>query len=254
MTRTSASLAVLLASVFAFAPTTSGASTDLLKNPFQGFYGQVASGYEANFFSDTTTRYTNAFPDSTFSSGMNRAGSQRSSGIPLVVGVGYYFPVSEKWVLGIGADFSFLPQTTNAFSARNPAFINAVPANGQQIKTSNRFNLFLSPGYALTPQDLFYGKIGYSNQQIQFSRPPQDSTTGYSLDSRQGGYVLGLGYRKILDDGLYFYAEVNYLKYSNQSMSGSTTTNTGDDIVVTRIEQNPASSAFTGLIGLGYRF
>ena len=103
-------------------------------------------------------------------------------------------------------------------------------------------------------EPLLYAKIGYTNQQIQFSRPPQDSTTGYSLDSRQGGYVLGLGYRKILDKGLYFYAEVNYLKYSNQSLSGSTITNTGDDIVVTRIEQNPASSAFTGLIGLGYRF
>jgi hypothetical protein len=254
MTKTPASFAVFIASVFVFVPARSDAATDSLKNPFQGFYGQVASGYEANFFNDTTTRYTNIFPDSTFSSGTNRAGSQRSSGIPLVVGVGYYFSVSDKWMLGIGADFSFLPQTTNAFSARNPEFISAVPATGQQIKTSNRFNLFLTPGYVLTQQDLLYAKIGYTNQQIQFSRPPQDSTTGYSLDSRQGGYVLGLGYRKILDKGLYFYAEVNYLKYSNQSLSGSTITNTGDDIVVTRIEQNPASSAFTGLIGLGYRF
>lgn len=168
--------------------------------------------------------------------------------------MGYNFGLTEKWILGVGVDYSFLSQTTNTFSARNPAFASSFPSIGQKIQSSDRVNIFLTAGYALTQTDLLYARAGYSNQQLQFSRPAQDSTTGYSLQANQGGYVLGLGYRKNIEGGLYVYAEANYMKYSSVSLNGSTSTRSDGDTVITNVNQNPSASAFTALVGLGYRF
>lgn len=246
--------ACLAVGVTALFPLTSVANPELKLNPFAGFYGQFATGYESNSFTNTTTRYENFIPPEFISRGTNVAGNQTASGMPLIVGVGYNFAVSEKWLLGVGVDYSFLSQTTSPFSARNPAFIGSRPAMGQQIKASDRVNLFLTAGYAATQTDLLYAKVGYSNQQLQFSRPAQDSSTGYALSGSQSGYVLGLGYRKVIDGGLYVFAEANYMQYAKVSLNGSTVTQSGGDRVVTNINQNPASSAVTALIGLGYRF
>ena len=223
-------------------------------NPFQGFYGQLSTGYEYNSFTNTNLRYTNVTPVEYISSGTNIASNQTASGMPLVIGLGYNFPLNEKWVLGIGADYSFLSQTTGKFSARNPTFTQSTPAVGQQLEASNRFNIFLTAGYALTQRDLVYAKAGYSNQNIQFTRPAQDSSTGLTSNANQSGYILGLGYRKTIEGGLYAYAEANYMKYSSASLNGSLYTPSGSDIVTTNISQNPSASAFTALIGIGYRF
>lgn len=232
----------------------SAVATGLKTQAFTGFYGQFSTGYESNSFTNTTTRYTNVSPPEVFSSGTNVASNQTASGMPLIVGLGYSVAVSEQWLLGVGVDYSFLSQTTDQFTARNPVFKNSTPAMGQRIKASDRVNLFLTAGYAATPSDLVYAKLGYSNQQLQFSRPAQDSTTGYALSGNQSGYVVGLGYRKIIQGGLYVYAEANYMQYAKASLNGSTRTQSGGDTVITNINQSPSSSAVTALIGLGYRF
>lgn len=247
-------ISLVAVGMFGLYPFTAMAAPETGINPFQGFYGQIATGYENNSFSDTSTRYTNVSPVEYYSSGRNNAANQTASGIPLVLGLGYNYGLTEKWILGVGVDYSFLSQTTNTFSARNPAFASSVPAVGQKIQSSDRVNVFLTAGYALTQTDLLYARAGYSNQQLQFSRPAQDSTTGYSLQSNQGGYVLGLGYRKNIDAGLYVYAEANYMKYASVSLNGSTSTRSDGDTVITNVNQNPSSSAFTALVGLGYRF
>jgi outer membrane immunogenic protein len=234
--------------------TTSTAASESKTNPFQGFYGQISTGYESNSFSNTSTRYTNITPPEYASNGINTSSNQTASGVPLVLGLGYNFALTEKWLLGIGADYSFLSQSTSGFSAKNPAFAQSTPALGQKIQASNRVNVFLTAGYALTQRDLIYAKAGYSNQQLQFTRPAQDSATSYSSKSNQGGYVLGLGYQRTIEGGLYVYAEANYMKYSSTSLSGSVVTRSGDDTVTTRLNQSPSASAVTALIGLGYRF
>ena len=235
-------------------PLVAIANPGLNTQAFVGFYGQLATGYESNSFTNTTTRYTNVNPPEYFSSGTNVAGDQTASGMPLIAGLGYNFSIHDKWLLGVGVDYSFLSQTTSQFSARNPAFISSRPATGQRIQSSDRVNVFLTAGYAATQTDLVYAKVGYSAQQLQFTRPAQDSTTGYSLSGNQNGYVLGLGYRKVIQGGLYVYAEANYMQYSKVSLNGSTVTQSDGDSVTTNINQNPASSAVTALIGLGYRF
>jgi len=234
--------------------TTSAAASESKANPFQGFYGQISTGYESNSFSNTSTRYTNISPPEYASNGINTSTNQTASGVPLILGLGYNFALTEKWLLGIGADYSFLSQSTGGFSAKNPAFAQSRPALGQKIQASNRINMFLTAGYALTQRDLIYAKAGYSNQQLQFTRPAQDSMTSYSSRASQGGYVLGLGYQRTIKGGLYVYAEANYMKYSSTSLSGSVVTRSDEDTLITRLDQSPSASAVTALVGLGYRF
>jgi hypothetical protein len=245
---------MLATGLMGLVPIASAAAQGNGLNPFAGFYGQISTGYESNAFSNTSTRYTNVSPPEAFSNGVNTSANQSASGVPLIIGLGYNFSLNKKWLLGIGADYSFLSQSTNGFSARNPAFAQSAPALDQKIQTSGRVNVFLTAGYAVTERDLIYAKAGYSNQQLQFTRPAQDSATAYSSKSNQGGYVLGLGYRRTIKGGLYAYAEANYMKYSSVSLSGTVVTETGDDTVITRLNQNPSASAFTALVGLGYRF
>lgn len=223
-------------------------------NPFNGFYGQLATGYETNSFTQTSLSYTNISPAELYSSGHNISSNQTASGMPLILGLGYNFSLNERWVLGIGADYSFLSQATDKFSASNPAFINASPLVGQQLKASDRYNIFLSAGYALTQHDLVYAKAGYSNQKINYTRPAQDSTTGYSTSSNQGGYILGLGYRKTIGAGFYVYAEANYMKYSSVSLNGTIKTQVDSETITTVINQSPSANTVTALIGIGYGF
>ena len=245
---------LLATSLLSLVATTSTAAAESKANPFQGFYGQISTGYESNSFSNTSTRYTNISPPEYASNGVNTSTNQTASGVPLILGLGYNFAVTEKWLLGIGADYSFLSQSSSGFSAKNPAFAQSTPALGQKIQASNRINVFLTAGYALTQRDLIYAKAGYSNQQLQFTRPAQDSATSYSSKSNQGGYILGLGYQRTIEGGLYLYAEANYMKYSSASLSGSVVTRSDNDTATTRLNQSPSASAFTALIGLGYRF
>lgn len=223
-------------------------------NPFEGFYGQLSTGYESNSFTDTSTQYTNLPPNGS-GSGSQNASNQTAAGMPLIAGIGYNFALSEKWILGVGTDYSFLSQTTSQFSAKNPEVPGTKGISGQQIQASNRVNVFITPGYVLSPTDLIYAKLGYSNQQIQFSRPGQDGVSGYSPSANQNGYVLGLGYRKIISAGFYLYAEANYMGYSSATLNSSVVQQIGAGMTATsNVNQNPSANAYTLLIGAGYKF
>lgn len=219
-------------------------------NPFEGFYGQVSTGYENNSIKSPSTRYT--VIDTPPFSGTQDISNQSASGVPLVLGIGYNFAINSKWVLGLGADYSALSQKTGEFSSKNPQ----VPGpngyvNGQSIEISNRFNLFLAPGYVIDQDKLVYAKIGYSNQQIQFTTPGTRDATGYSPSATQSGYILGLGYKQVITGGLYVFGEANYMSYSHASLDSTVHLRGGPDVGV---NQNPAASAYTILVGAGYKF
>jgi len=223
-------------------------------NPFEGFYGQLATGFESNSFNSTTTNYTNLLPNGN-DSGTQVASNQTATGMPLVAGIGYNFAVNEKWLMGFGVDYSFLTQTTSGFSAKNPVVPFSSGITGQQLQASNRVNVFFTPGYALTDSDLIYGKLGYSAQQIQFSRPEQQGVTGYAPSGNQNGYVLGLGYKKIITAGLFIFAEANYMNYGSTSLNSSVVGQVGGGNTITSlVNQQPSTSAYTLLIGAGYKF
>ena len=240
-----------LASLLALPALLAASSTAFAQTKmFEGFYGQVSTGYENNTISSTNANYT--VDNNPPYSGMHNTSNQAASGMPLVLGLGYNFALSSQWVLGLGADYSALSQKTSVFSSNNPQ----VPGpygytNGQNIQISNRYNIVLSPGYVIDQDKLMYAKVGYSNQQIQFNTPAQQSSSSYAPSATQSGYVVGLGYKQIISGGLYLFGEANYMGYSNASLSSTVLQSGGPSVSVNR---NPSASAYTILIGAGYKF
>jgi hypothetical protein len=61
------------------------------------------------------------------------------------------------------------------------------------------------------------------------------------------GYVLGLGYMKMISYGFYGFAEANYMSYGIPSFSSI--------IGLTyKITNSPSLSTYQALLGLGYKF
>ena len=225
------------------------ASSAMAQSAFQGFYGQIATGYENNQTSNLNAQAGSA---------SYSASNQNFGGAPLVLGIGYNFSVAPQWLVGIGADYSVLPQTSSTYSSSssNGGYLGT-PAtiSGQSIKASNRYNIFVTPGYAIDKDKLAYFKAGYSsvsataNWPTTYSDPSYTGPAGLSGSQSKtvSGYILGLGYKQMIANGFYGFAEGNYMSYSKPSFSA--TSNDG-----TAVSSNPSVSAYQLLVGVGYKF
>jgi outer membrane immunogenic protein len=247
------------------------------QSAFAGFYGQISTGYESNQLGSMTGTDRGTPNINTDINGS--APSQTFGGIPLVLGLGYSWKVSDKWLLGLGADYSALSQTSSTFShtlsnaAGNGSIQSgqSITPSGSSMQLSNRFNLFFSPSYVIDKDQLVYLKAGYSQVAAQYNRPTTVTLAangtsrsipgvGGSQSSNQSGYLLGLGYKQIITAGLYGFVEGNYMAYSSPSYSynsikvsetlnGQTSTNTK----TTSASFNNLNS-YQLLIGMGYAF
>jgi hypothetical protein len=211
------------------------------QSQFVGAYGQISTGYENNTVSSATLTGTNYGSTPNTSNSV----STSTSSAPLVLGVGYVFPVQDKFTLGLGVDYYTLTQETSpaAFYYRG---ISTATYN-YKFTISNRFNIFITPGYSLDQDKLVYAKLGYSNQNVQYSQT--NCCSSPSNKAQVSGYVLGLGYKQFITAGLYGFAEANYYSYASPNLS-STYTDAGGGTV----SSNPNVSAYNLLLGLGYRF
>jgi outer membrane immunogenic protein len=243
------------------------------QSAFAGFYGQLSTGYESNQLgsqSDTArvTPYANSDTN-------NTGPSQTFGGAPLVLGIGYYWKATDKWLIGLGADYSTLTQTSseipktvnNAPGSTSVASGSNVTFNGSSMQLSNRFNLFITPGYAIDKDKLVYIKAGYSQVTAQYNVSTsltrtangvstKTAATGGSQSSNQGGYLLGLGYKQMFASGLYGFVEGNYMGYSAPSYTFTSTTGQATNPSGTRTVTASFASlnSYQALIGLGYAF
>ena len=216
------------------AAVTSLIGTVNAQSAFEGAYGQLGVGYDNNNVSSSslfsnTTRVTT---DSTNFG--NFAG---------VVGLGYNFAINKQFLLGVGADYGFMSSSLSKASAQ---FSNTVG-----YKISERYNIFLTPGYVLDKDKLAYLKVGYSSQSLKSTdETPSSASRGESIGSgNANGYVLGLGYKHMIRSGFYGFGEANYFNYSGASFA-STRLSTAEIIS----NFSPKSSAYQFLVGVGYKF
>jgi len=125
------------------------ASSAMAQSAFEGFYGQIATGYESNTFTNLSAPYTVTYTGGS-STGNSTVSNQTANGMPLVIGLGYTFAVTGPWLVGFGADYSALSQKTGSYSSRN----TSGTTTGNQIEVSNRYNIYLTPSYAIDKDKL----------------------------------------------------------------------------------------------------
>lgn len=232
----------------------------MAQSAFEGFYGQIATGYESNTASSLggTIGSNPAYTGQPTSSSVS---NQTFGTAPIVLGLGYNFSVAPKWLVGLGVDYSVLSQTSSTFSAAiQGGDYNGVAANGNSIKVSNRFNVFVTPGYEIDKDKLVYLKAGYSSVKAQLNGATSmtDGVDTVALSSSNpsatlSGYVLGLGYKQIITGGFYGFAEGNYMGYSKASLT-STSPYTSGTPGTTSINANANLSTYQLLVGVGYKF
>lgn len=232
-------------------------TTAFAQSAFQGFSGQISTGYQSYNASSL-----NGSIDNTNSLS---APNQQFGGAPLILGLGYNFSVTPKWMLGIGADYSVISQNSSRFSYANSGFDipDGAQLHGSQVKASNQFNIFITPSYVIDQDKLLYLKAGYSAVQAEFQAPTSFSITGsrivplgvkfpQSKTSNLNGYILGLGYKQMIHNGFYGFAEASYVGYGSTTYNQTGTSGVGRSTNMLSTSVNLSSYQF--LVGIGYQF
>lgn len=209
------------------------ASGAMAQSAFEGFYGQVGIGYENN--SPSTSSYSINLaisPPAGTSVTDHSKGSFSGS-----IGLGYGLSINKDFLLTVGVDYS--PLTAKTGDVTNAGF-------SYNYAISNRTNIFIAPGYAIDKDKLVYFKAGYSMQSMKVENYTHE--LGSNPSQNLNGYVLGVGYKQLIDKNIYIFGEGNYYSYSNKSYTNDFGALAGTDTF------NAKSNAYQLLVGVGYKF
>jgi hypothetical protein len=161
-------------------------------SPFEGAYGQIGVGYDS-----AKPLYTGGT-----SSGIHyNSVADKSNNFIGTFTAGYNFVVNPSFVLGIGAEYSPLHNSTKNITSTGVTTASTYNKN-------QSYNVFLSPGLVIDRDKLAYAKFGYAGAAAHTSI--NGSTTDYT------GYSLGLGYRQFVNQTVFGFGETNYAKYGSE--------------------------------------
>lgn len=219
----------------AFAATSIG-SAHAQSTTFEGLYGQVGVGYESVAPSFSNSNFTVV----TVGTAPINTSISNSNGFTGVVTIGYMAAINQDFLLGIGAEYSPIAGQKANYSG---SVLGTSLGNGQYNK-ENSYNIFLSPATPIGKNGLLYGKVGYTGATIKDTFGSNSTNTNYS------GYSLGLGYKQMIQGGLYGFGEVNYMSYGNQTANSRGTI--AGYTVTSTLTTN--ANAFNLLAGIGYKF
>ena len=212
----------------------------MAQSAFDGVYGQVGIGYSST--SPTSSNGSQTITNNPGAGTYSRSTSNSSTGdFTGTVTVGYMGTVSNNFLLGIGAEYSPISgSNTNSTSTGG-----GLPSATSQYKVQNGYNIFLSPAIAISKDKLIYGKVGYAGASVPTtyagSNNPRVNFTGYSL---------GVGYKQIIQGGLYGFAEGNYFSYGNKQYNSSGIIGT----TVYTTTQTLNANSYNLMVGVGYKF
>ena len=205
------------------------------QSKFEGFYGQVAVGYEG--INPTLTNSPFSISGTSTTVPLSTSIST-TSGATGNVAVGYTASVSQNFTLALGGEYYPISQSGN-FSGTSLG----ITSNGTYQK-QNAYNIYLAPGMNVGKDGLAYLKLGYSGASIKSSI--QGSTENQNLT----GYSLGLGYKQFFTGNWYGFGEANYFSYSNIT---ATQSNQVSGLTVTS-SNTFGANVYNLLVGMGYKF
>ena len=212
----------------------------MAQSAFEGFYGQVGVGYssanpsltDANLTNPSGTRYN-------WSTSVNTTNSFIGS-----ITAGYNFSVAPTFLLGIGVDVLPFNSTSGNYSMTNSSLSPATSTG--TWKTKGGYNVFLTPGFVIDKDKLFYGKIGYAGTSAE-STPSGGSAGSVNLS----GYSLGLGYKQMFSGNWYGFGEGIYTSYSSKNQTGSGPWGGGGTYTTNTMV---GLNTMNFLVGVGYKF
>jgi outer membrane immunogenic protein len=215
----------------------------MAQSAFEGFYGQVGIGY--NDLLPHADNVSATIVNGPYAGKYSRTSTLDStSEFAGVITLGYLAPISDKFYLGLGIDYSFIPGgNNNIVTVGTTGSLNSTYKS--TYKVLNQMNIFLSPAYAIDKEKLICGKIGYTQSDNDF-----DFAGAESPNHTATGYVFGIGYKQFIKGGWYGFAEGNYFLYDSKTYSFSGIGPLGSFTA----SQNVRFNGYNLLVGVGYKF
>ena len=204
-------------------------------NPWEGFYAEAAVGWgQFNPTINNASLYSNRLGRS---SPVTTQQDNLSSGINKV-GLGYTFGLSDKYTLGLAASYSL-----GASSPANGSFYATNFRSGTWFKYQIKdvWSVTLNPGYVIDKDKLAYANVGVTGNTLGIN----GGTANYQTTNFTG-YVLGLGYKQMVTQSIYFLGEVNYASMSSKTATIQTSSGP--------LSGNVGGSGVDVLVGVGYKF
>jgi len=229
-------LAMITASLIGMSATAVNA-----QSKFEGFYGQVGVGFSSVTPSLSGVSLTPPPGNSPSSYGLGSSIDSTSS-FAGAIGFGYTFAVAPKFTIGLGADYlPFNGQSGNFTTTNSSLSPSSMPSTFKQEQT---MNLYIAPGLEISPESMLYAKLGYSASNF---------TYGNGGSQNLNGYLVGLGYKQIIEGGFYGFVEANYTSYGEANVGANGPWNSGVRGTYA-INGKLSANTFTGLVGVGYKF
>jgi len=213
--------------LLAVAATAMMAGSAMAQSAFEGAYGQLGVGYASSstgFKSGSIT--SGGLAGQTFT-----ASGGTSNSFEANIGAGYFFGVTKSFLLGVGAEYSPLPSSKST----QQLFANGVRQDTVTGNKTSSYAFFVSPAIAIDKEKLAYAKLGYTSMTAKGTAADNTSET-----LTYNGYLFGLGYKQIIDGGLYGFAEGNYAMFNKKTIVGTTASD--------------APRGMNFMVGVGYNF
>ena len=206
------------------------------QSKFEGFYGQIAVGYES--ISPTLTNTPIAISGS--SSTIPLATSISStSGATGNVALGYTASVTKDFTLAIGAEYYPINSHSDNYTSTDLG-----KTSSGTYQKQNVYNIYLAPGMNVGTDGLAYLKVGYTGATFKSTEGSASSNENLS------GYSLGLGYKQFFSGNWYGFGEANYFSYGNSVDNQSAKSGTRTLTWSTTLNAN----VYNFLVGVGYKF
>lgn len=202
---------------------------------FEGFGLQLSTGYQNN-----QLKFSDFKADGTPLSQFGYSVPTISSGeMPLNIGAGYTFVLSDRFTLGALVEYNPLSMNTGSSNFVVPAGVTSSAYSG---KLENQVSLSLVPGYAFNGTTMGYARVGWINATAKAT-----SGDGLSFSTNTNGVIFGLGAKHLFTKSIYGFAEATYATYGGSN-----------DTVTSAIGQSVAANvtpeSYSFLIGVGYKF
>ena len=195
---------------------------------FEGFFADVGFGYrDVNISTSSTLIVNGRTVPSTLSTG-------QPSNFVTAFKAGYSIPVTVGYTLGIGANIS--PASGEAQQVQVQALNQNISLAG--IKPLYSYGFFLTPGVVIE-DGLAYLKAGTQTQVNNSNTSPNFY-----------GYLLSLGYKKLIYQSVYLFGEAEYAVYDAQTIIK--TVNASGRTINASVTTKPQGARY--LIGFGYQF
>ena len=226
-------LVLAMAGVFATSANAQSAKT----NPWEGFYAEAAVGWGQ--FNPTIN---NASIKSTAAGGATLPVTTQQDNLSTgtnKIGLGYTYGINDRYTLGIAASYSIGASSPASGSFWTASTVNSPTWFKYQIK--DVWSVTVNPGYVIDKDKLAYAKVGMTGNTMGIN----GGTANYQTYNFTG-YVLGLGYKQMVTQSVYFLGEVNYAGISSKTATIQTS---GGPIT-----GNVGGSGVDVLVGVGYKF